>query len=484
LPGFPFSALWTPDERLVVAVATGDRTDPYSADQVELLSFPVAGGDAETIELPELGSSTFLPYVGLQGMADGDLVLTVRGESGSALLRLASDGTVTRAELPPGAAHATLLPTGHVVWTAYVGGGGGALEQGVRLFAAPFDDRRFGLTSDGRVVMEAMYGFEDGYGHYAVSRTGVLAFEPLRGDEFGLFRIERLTERGESEAFLSGWRRFHYPRVSPDGRWLAVTIHGEGDPHELFLYEVGRDAPTPLTTSGDNILSVWHPSEPAMAYAKATESYRNYDLFLKRIDEEGDGELLLERGGAQLPWTWSADGSALVFGESGGETGADLWLLPRGEEPRPLVQASGDQTAASVSPDGRWMLYSSDEAEGVQIYVRPFPGPGRALRVSAGGGVEPLWSPDSSSVYYRDPARRSLRRVSFSVSADGLPSLGDDEELADDAWGSYALGGPSYSVGPDGSLYALEAKGGGNEPTQLRLVVNWFEELERLVPTE
>ena len=80
----------------------------------------------------------------------------------------------------------------------------------------------------------------------------------------------------------------------------------------------------------------------------------------------------------------------------------DLWAAPMAgdRKPFPVVQTPFDETAGQFSPDGRWVAYQSNESRPVQIYVRPFPGPGGPWQVSTAGGSQPRWRPDGKELFY------------------------------------------------------------------------------------
>ena len=115
---------------------------------------------------------------------------------------------------------------------------------------------------------------------------------------------------------------------------------------------------------------------------------------------------------------------------------------------------------------------------------RPFPGPGRARRISTEGGVEPLWSGDGHEVVYRH--EYNVISVSIITTDDGsIGELGEPEVVFQGSFTSYSLGGPNYDVSADGnSFLMLETADRGNTDTQLKLILNWTEELKRLVPNE
>jgi Tol biopolymer transport system component len=190
----------------------------------------------------------------------------------------------------------------------------------------------------------------------------------------------------------------------------------------------------------------------------------------------GEPKKLLGRPGAQYPDTWSPDGRYLVFEE--GTATRDLWLLPIGEAPRPLMVTRFYERGAVFSPDGRWLAFVTDESGRAEVYVQPFPGPGPKIAISNNGGLQPMWSRDGRELFYRegdsmmavsirlDPFRVEAARKLFEFPGT---TYNFDQNFAD------------YDLAPDGRFLAIQ-----NDPAaaeEIQVVLNWVEELKRLVPT-
>ena len=141
-----------------------------------------------------------------------------------------------------------------------------------------------------------------------------------------------------------------------------------------------------------------------------------------------------------------------------------------------------NERAPRFSPDGRWLAFLSDESGRDEVYIQPFPGPGPRTVVSTAGGREPVWSPDGTELYYREPGRPGLMAVSVQTEPElrvGAPlSLfeGRFEEL------SPLVGAAYYDVHPDGDRFVMVRR--IPDPEGIRLVVDWMDELERLVPLD
>ncbi len=131
-----------------------------------------------------------------------------------------------------------------------------------------------------------------------------------------------------------------------------------------------------------------------------------------------------------------------------------------------------------ISPDGRWLAYISDESGQSEIYVQPFPEAGQKVLISTGGGIEPMWSPDGRELFYRTVDQM----MAVAIETEPRFSAGTPWQLYK---GTYSLdtgvGHPRYVVSPDGQHF-LMGKASEEEQGQIRVVLNWFEELKERVP--
>jgi serine/threonine-protein kinase len=192
-------------------------------------------------------------------------------------------------------------------------------------------------------------------------------------------------------------------------------------------------------------------------------------------DGSGDAELLLAGAHDKSALCWSPDGRTLVYSEDAPGGIDDLMLLTvEGDRtPRPFLQTAFSEGVARYSPDGRWVAYQSDESGGFQVYVRSASGGGGAWQVSMGGGTEPVWSPDGRELFYRDGDRMMSVPVTtsdeFHSEAPMLLFEGQFEE--------------GYAVDPEEQRFLMvQAEPGAM--TRINVVLNWFEELRRLVPAD
>ena len=208
------------------------------------------------------------------------------------------------------------------------------------------------------------------------------------------------------------------------------------------------------------------------------------DLWRRRADLSSPSELVLELEGLQLPLSVSADGSLLLFASGAATGGADLLLLNlEGDpDPRPVVATAADEDRGSLSPDGRFLAFESDESGEFRIYVREI-ATNRQWPISTALGLFPTWSPRGDEIFFRT-------LVDFMVAA--VTTDPEFSAAAPELFTS-STGTPrgNFTVSHDGErllYYALpgtgQSPGEAGPAPRLRVVLNWFDELEQRVPLD
>ena len=235
-----------------------------------------------------------------------------------------------------------------------------------------------------------------------------------------------------------------------------------------------------------DILARWRPGSESVTFRSDRDGAG--DLWSKRSDGVGEAELVLDLERDIGLGAWGPEGEWLVIrltGRAGffGERDIWAWRSSDDTEPQPLVATEFVEQAPAISPDGRWIAYSSDQTGEAEIYVERFPELGERQQVSTGGGVAPLWSPNGREIYYR----RGDAMIAVPVDQGPPLSLGAPTVLFDGLVYQNPFGGRRYDISPDGTRFLMikdEATADGAAPVNIRVVLNWTDELERLVPAD
>jgi Tol biopolymer transport system component len=231
-----------------------------------------------------------------------------------------------------------------------------------------------------------------------------------------------------------------------------------------------------LTFEGANRSPIWTPDGRRVTFG-ATIAGKN-GIYSAPADGSGKTELLLATEKTVEPTSWSPDGSFLVYSTSGADAAYHLWVVPveRGitpGKPQRLHDTPVEAFGGEISPDGRWLAYTSVESGSYEIYVQPFPGSGGKVRISTDDGVSPRWSKNGRELFYWDSGYAKL--MSVDVQATSPFRAGIPKPL-------FAMQSEStFDVAPDGKRFLVEQNLHGSGGT-MEVVVNWFDELRRRVP--
>jgi serine/threonine-protein kinase len=268
-------------------------------------------------------------------------------------------------------------------------------------------------------------------------------------------------------------------RLSPDGQRVAYSTAGQD--LQVYIYDLARGTNSRLTGEGWSFYTIWTPDGKRVLFSwgKSTTD----SLFWQPYDGSSPMERLTTSEYGQRPGSWSSDGNTLAFVEEHlPDTGDDIALLDvRSGRVTPFLNSKYSEWYPEFSHDGRWMAYSSDESGRQEIYVRPFPGPGMKQQVSIEGGSEPLWARNGRQLFFR----REDQVWAVDVRTDGVFVAGKLRLLFEKTGCARTYPIRAYDLSLDSQRF-LMVKFENRKPTpvtEMTLVLNWFEELKRLVPT-
>lgn len=345
--------------------------------------------------------------------------------------------------------------------------------------AAPFDARQLAPIGAAVPVLEGlMESTSTGAAQYSVSSTGTLVYL-AGGVATSQSRMVWVNRNGQEQLLPAVPHSYLNPRISPDGRRVTVTI-AEPDP-QIWVYNIARDTFTRLTFEGEsNSTATWSPDGRRIAFASNRESQGPNNVFWQLADGSGGAERLTTSDYLHAPSSFSPDGHLLAYVEVTPENRRDIWVLNLTDhKAQPFLRTPYEETAPKFSPDGRWLAYCSDETGQREIYVLPYPGPGGKWQISTEGGQEPVWNPSGRELFYRSGSKVMAVEIDtkFGFSA-GKPKM-----LFDGPYLPTGASFPYYDVSPDVQRFLmLKPSEPSQAPTQINVVLNWFEELKQKVP--
>ena len=366
--------------------------------------------------------------------------------------------TGQRKTVVKGGMDARYVATGHIVYA-----------RAGSLLAAPFDLGRLEVTGPPSIVAsEVMTDPITGAAAYAVSRDGSLFYAPggVKSYEGQLMWMDRT---GRSEPITDLPRAFTGAQLSPDGRRVALEILAANN--QLWIHDIARVTTTRVTSGWDNMNGIWSPDGDHLTFQSNREAAGAYSIFLQATDGAGSPERLpIDPDPFLFPTSWTPDGQHLVF-RTNGSSAPGLWIWSAAD--RKARSYLRDATNGRVSPDGRWIAYQSIEAGGQpEVFVQQFPGTSRKWTVSTGGGTFPLWARDGRELYYRAAdwmmAVRIESRPEFSMSVP--------QRLFQIPNGPAFRRTSLYDVAADGRFLMITHE--SQNPSQINVVLNWFEELK------
>jgi Tol biopolymer transport system component len=311
------------------------------------------------------------------------------------------------------------------------------------------------------------------WGLFSTSQNGTLVYET--GTDTGGGTPVWVDRNGRTAPVVTaGLDDALFPQLSPDGRRLAVIRAGD-----LWVQDLTGRPPIRLTFDGResaHFTPLWTPDGQRIVYESVSPSR------LRVLPSDGSSATPATLGpdGHFHPYGWSSDGRELVAARLVPDF--DIVALPMTGETAPrdvVVTPAGEGTAGtSMSPDGRWIAYAANPTGQMEIWVRPYPGPGPPVRVSPNGGVEPVWARNGRELFYLDSIKQQLMAVSIQAG----PQLRFSAPVALFSTSEFLfLPQPaSYDVAADGRLLMIRPAGRVQPGTRpLTVVLNWAEDVRR-----
>jgi len=346
------------------------------------------------------------------------------------------------------------------------------------LMVVPFDQNSMKVTGEPTALTEGMRLGMGGSADVAVSATGTLVYATGAGQ--GKQELVWVGRDGKAHAVDPDWpgNFLGFPTLSPDGRSLAVVRVVNAESFSIWIKRLDRGPSIKLTLDGkDHYGAGWTPDGRSVTFS-STLATGATDLWTTRADGGAQALMQLHEKANLYNARWSPDGKWLLFQSDMAPTGSgDIFGIRPGIDtaPVPVVATRFAEMSPALSPDGRWLAYTSNETGEDAIYVVPFPNTGAGKwAVSSGAGTEPVWSHRGSELFYRDG---SGNLVVVDVNTHPRFSLGRSVALFPAAGYESLRFTPQYAVAPDDRRFLMIRQLETGTPDQVIVVENWFEEL-------
>ncbi len=403
--------------------------------------------------------------------------------------------TGQRTVLVNGGTDARVLPTGHLVYS-----------REATLFAVLFDEARL-VVAGGAVpvqqgIQQAALG-SSGAAQRAWSDAGAFVFVPGSTTAFDRALVW-INRQGQEQGANLPNRGYGFGggsfRVSPDGARIAVLVTpttagsgagagagnaapaGGGD--DIWVGDMARGTLARLTFTGQVTSLVWTPDSRRVCYTRGDE------VFCQAADGSGQAQAMFKAEGLREVRSISPDGTRMLAMANLSKTRNDIMVTTIGppSETRALIQTTHDESQPAISPDGRWVAYTSTESGRTEVYVRPFPAVDQGRwQISTDGGFEARWARNGRELFFiRGGFGANLVLLSASVQPWPVFLPGTPAVVMTRPQGTTSF---AYDVAPDGRfLFHAPASTAGTSQAaarpQMVVVQNWFEELKARVPVK
>ncbi len=412
-----------------------------------LAEVPAAGGNLKQVLASVRGGTLYSPAF-LPGVGGGRLIIAGKGSINTQVIELIDLKAGTSRTLRSGAFPAW-SSTGHILFQSAPRTGG--------VWALPFS------TSDLAITGEAFQVLEHG-GDLSASGDHTLIWSDILG------RFKRLAwvDRSGKRELLSGSPQdgIRSLSISPDGTRAAYAAFEAGF-FEIWIADLVRSVRSRFSFGpGGSSIPQWAPTGRELTFSSGLVG--GGDIVVQSVDGSADPKPAVSSEWYEYPSGWSPDGRILLFGRTQPMTGFDLWTVKRKpdgsfDEPAVWLQTSFDESDAALSPDGRFVVYTSDESGRTEVYVRTFPAGSGKRPISAGTGHDPRWGRDGKEIFYLNAG--SLYAVDVTPE---LVSIGSPHKL-------FQIAESDYDISPDGKrfLFAVDEGEDAAKPRAIHVIENW-----------
>jgi serine/threonine protein kinase/WD40 repeat protein len=435
----------------------GANTDP-------ILQVPASGGTAVAIIRPDTAKSEIVgwPYF----LPDGRHFLFVDLTSGT--LRLGELGSTRWRELGKCETRAEYARDGYVLFV-----------RGTSLVAQPFDARALKLTGEAFPIAEPVRTQGGGGADFSVSENGTLVYQPGTTQDGELDWVDR-TGRALGKVPLGDLSGALNPALSPDGRRVAFRVlDPRSNTRDLWIADLVRGVSTRFTfDKGNENHGLFSPDGRRIAYWANPESA--IGIYLKDASGAGAAQLAVPTTGEASVSDWSHDGRLILYAIGNGVGAGEVWSVAIDGDRKPTRALGGDgfdYRQPRLSPDGKWLVYASNESGRSEVYVQSFPEHTGKWQISTAGGGDPRWVSGGREIVYLSADSHIM-----SVAVRTIPSFEADVPkplfVARVMLPALALRA-HYDVSPDGQRFLLGAPFGSDALEGANVVLDWAADVKQ-----
>jgi serine/threonine-protein kinase len=475
---------------ITICKTTGATTGRWDGDQIVFYEFSKGimrvseeGGEPQIVATTKKDEAVYYPQMLDHGRA---VLFTSRhlglGESwDQAQIVVQSLPSGERKVIVHGGSDGRYVASGHILYA--VGGS---------VFAVPFDVKRLEAKGSAVAVINGVMratGEQSGIAQLSVSDNGTLVYMP--GEAIAVIprRVLAFTDRsGKLETLPLPPAAYETPRISPDGKQIAVTTF-DGNSRFVSVYELSTGTTLRRLTFGGgmNLDAIWSGDGKYVYFESNRDGFDG--IFRQLADGKGPTERLMiaERPGNQIPQSMDPSGKVLIYSSFIGGLG-NIFVLPLDgdRKPKPFAAMPGTVHGhAALSPDSQWLAYMSNELNTLpEVFVQSYPA-GSKYQITTEGGDSPMWSPDGKQLFYHSGTKL------FAVDVRTQPSFtaGKPTVLPIVGVVQPSTNSRNFDIAPDGKRFlvvmpASPTEAGPRSTIQINVVLNWFSELQQRVPVK
>jgi len=286
---------------------------------------------------------------------------------------------------------------------------------------------------------------------------------------------------GSSTKLSNDYRSYSDPRLSPDGKRIALHLFDQDN--DIWILDIARGAMNRLTFDAkEDETPAWSPDGQSIAFAGyLRDGSQNRAVFRRRADSSGSEELIWQNPNHSHVTDWSPDGKSILVEVADPKQRSDIFLIDvASKTARPLIATPFSESSARVSPDGKWIAYLSDESGRGEIYLQSFPELGHKTLISVEGGGQPLWSRDGRTIYFR--SEKDFASASIDMTGGTIQAATPTILFPDTFMRPQAVNHTTYEVFPDGSFLLFAVPDDViNTQGAVIAVFNWLDEVRRTI---